>query len=359
MTTYQLYNLDLGENPAIRTFLVGPFTITLGDDYEKIHKRLSAQAKVNHQFQSVPGGGISFSKTYIPEIVGEALITATASCEIEGNALLIKDETPPNPEEDKKPENEITSEIWDLCIILSYLTGRRVYTENEKRRFSHIHHGQGVVQPSDISIAANRAWENRKNFDDEKLIPLWLYLHINDTPEAELKMLIGTVILELIPKIEVLSQPIISDDLKDCIDKVKETIEGSNLSKVTKSKFKNTVSHWGEASLNEAFRNLLIHYDLITEGIVGIPKKRVDAISSYRNGIVHAGKLKEIDWIKDPLVQKHLAIFYLAQFNIALIQEYINRKFGITKNFWWPKQSYDNLKKYIETGYWDNTNQEA
>jgi hypothetical protein len=193
----------------------------------------------------------------------------------------------------------------------------------------------------------------------KKLIPLWLYLHINDTPEAELKMLIGTVILELIPKIEVLSQPIISDDLKDCIDKVKETIEGSNLSKETKSKFKNTVSHWGEASLNEAFLNLLIHYDLITEGIVGIPKKRVDAISSYRNGIVHSGKLKEIDWIKDPLVQKHLAIFYLAQFNIALIQEYINRKFGITKNFWWPEQSYDNLKKYIETGYWDNINQEA
>jgi hypothetical protein len=121
MPTHQLYNLDLGENPAIRTFQVGPFTITLVDDYDNIQKRLSALPRVENQFQSLPGGGISFAKTYIPAIVGEALITATASYEIEGDALLIKEETPPISEEDTKPVNETAPEIWDLCVILSYL----------------------------------------------------------------------------------------------------------------------------------------------------------------------------------------------------------------------------------------------
>ena len=374
MPAYQLYNLDLGENPAIRTFQVGPFTIALVNDYDDIQKHLSALPSEENKFDS-SSGSIIRTKTYRPAIVGEALITATASCDIEGDALLIKDETSSSPEEDAllstdltptisdgdtKPVNETTPEIWDLCVIFSYLTGRRVYTEDEKRRFSHIHHGFGVVQPSDIIKAANRAWDNRSNFNTyEKLIPLWLYLHINDTSEIQLKLLIGCVILELITNLEVTFTSNIPDELKNCIDVVKKTIQNSSLAKDTKGKFTSTVSHWGEKSLNEAFRELFFNYDLTPMTVTGDMKKRVDAISSYRNSIVHAGKLKELDWIKNSSKKKYLPFFYGGQFNVALIQEYINRKLGIDTDFYWPMQSHDNLKEYLETGFWNNENQEA
>ena len=342
MNIYDLYNLDLGENPISREFNVGDYKVKLVDNYDTIQKQLSSLTKSIEEFDII-NNGMSKSKVKTePAKVGKSLITATVSCINEKTARLCSNRS------DVKG-------IWDICIIFSYLLGRRVFTEDQKRRFSHPHYGFKVVPECKSITAANIAWDNIKNFKSEKeMRPLWYYLHMNDSSEAEIKLLLGCVALEIIQNIETENiQVETSDELNNLIDAIIEEINNSKINSNLKSRLKGTVTKWGSSGSSETFRQFLIQYGLIENTNSGIPKKRVDSINQFRNGVVHSGIIREPVWIKDSKNKTDVALFYAGQFIPSLVEEYINRKFGL-KDLYWPKLTFQYLKEYIENGTWDN-----
>ena len=132
MKIFQLCNFDPGVFPNSFQCTIGPFLIKLAPDY--FQRRGT--------FENLSPS--SFSLT----------ITGNAGCEKEETGLL--------------GTREI-SEIWDLCLICSFLTGRRTFTPDEFSRFVGHSSGYRIVE-NDFFKAANKAWENRKNFSKEKEI---------------------------------------------------------------------------------------------------------------------------------------------------------------------------------------------
>lgn len=64
----------------------------------------------------------------------------------------------------------------------------------------------------------------------------------------------------------------------------------------------------------------------------------------------------EPSWIKNDNIRHRVAIIYAYRLIPTLIQEYLNRKLDINKNFIWPKQNIELLQKYISDGIWDDKN---
>ena len=53
--------------------------------------------------------------------------------------------------------------LWDLCALLTYLTGRNVTTEGDTERFRPDVYGDNAVDRIEVLAAAALAWENREH----------------------------------------------------------------------------------------------------------------------------------------------------------------------------------------------------
>lgn len=135
LTTYDLVNLDLGENPALTEFEIGPYTIRLKPDYSTLWKQMSHTAVQVEQYE-VRNGTLQKTIQKKKAHSGKHIVTATATCKNEPSANL-----------DSKffQRNDNERSIWDLCLILSYLTGRRVFLKGEEGRYTANKFGQPTV----------------------------------------------------------------------------------------------------------------------------------------------------------------------------------------------------------------------
>ena len=140
-----------------------------------------------------------------------------------------------------------------------------MYIPEDERRFKHINHGFKVIPEQQFVQAANAAWENIHQFISEKeMRPLWYYLHMNDTPEAELKLLLGCVILEIIQNIETeVTTANVPSELEELIEIIIKDIDDSKIEKELKNRLKGAVTKWGESGSAEKFRQFLINYNII------------------------------------------------------------------------------------------------
>ena len=348
MIEYQLRNLDMGSNLDFDEFQVGPYKIKLKANYEKLQAELSQIAsEVSHN--DVRNGIHSSTEINTDCVVGENLITASVSCENEENARPVS----------RFGGNQNTVGIWDLCLILSYLTGRRVFIDQDCRRFSHINHGFRSVEQLEIRKAAKVAWENRDKFRTEKEIrPLWIYLQMNSTPEAELKGLLGCVSLEIIQNIESPPEQLDQDQtLADLINDIKDLIDSSAIDGNLKNALKSSTGNWGGSNAQERFKTFLQSYNIIEPDITGIPLSRVRGIFNMRNGIAHNGEIRKPSWITDSKDKIQTAMYILGSFIPYLIQEYLNRKFGLTE-LTSVKDNTKYLSEYINHGTWYGENVE-
>lgn len=332
---YELMNLDLGANPPERLFAIGPYAVRLVDNYEVLQANLSSARNVK-QTPIFNEGGEEWNTVVTEPKVGSNAVTAIVECTDEPDAFLT------NGEE---------KGIWDLCLILSYLSGRNIFLPKDERRYTHINHGFSVVPLWQIPKAAEVAWQNRKTFSSEsEMRPLWYILRMNSSSDAEIKLLLGCVSLEIIQTLEkeITAEPK-SDELEELLQTLKDEIERSNLEKDLKDRLKGTVGKWGSASSTQAFKSLLIKYGLIQADISGLPLKRVDGINRMRNGVVHKGEVRLPNWIQDHEIQITVSHFIAARFIPALIMDYLNRKFELGR-FNWVQRNTGILGEYIYKG---------
>ena len=309
---YELMNFDLGPNPLWREFDVGPYKITLMPDYDEQQPELSSV-----ETRSFPFDGSL--QTVSPRVVsqakaGENSVTAMVECADEPQAVIWA-----NKEKG----------IYDVCTILSYLTGRNVFLPQDERRYSHVIHGEKVVCGWEVPRAAELAWSNRTNFLSEReKRPLWLYLNLNSVSDAEVKALLGCVALEIIQEAdaESMTEPP-TPGFQDLIEKLKDDIDRSGISDDDKNRLKSAVGKWGPNSAQEKFKQLLTKYGLVKPGVNGIPLKRVRGIWDMRNQIAHNSEFADPKWINDVEHKRRVEIFIAARIIPALVMDYLNRKF--------------------------------
>jgi len=249
---YELMNFDLGPNPQWREFDVGPYRLALVPDYDELQPALSSLRMETSPFdinlQPVE------PKIVTKEKAGKNSVTATAECANEPEAILTTGRE---------------KGIWDLCLILSYLSGRNVFCPENERRYQHIVHGFAVVRSFHLPQAAGIAWSNRACFRSEKeMKPLWYFLHLNSSSDADVKALLGCVALEIIQIVEKVEDDGLSlplpTGLESLIAKLMMEIEESEITdKDLKGDLKSAVGRWGPKNAQEKFKNLLAKYELM------------------------------------------------------------------------------------------------
>ena len=230
MKTYELLDLDLGEYPPDK-FSVGPFTIRAVDNYRDARAAIPqlGRTEVRPDFNQ-DGGGIA--ETKIPPHFGEPTVTAIATCraEKETPAILVYE----------KP----ATAIWDLCHLLSYLSGHRVFLPDNKRRFFHQKTAQGAVQAGEIPAAATKAWGQLEQFSTiRRKTAFWLVVQSQTTSEAEIRAIMSSVALECLMRDELFqgTAPEAPEGLQELLDGVRGVIDASAVDVDTKSRLKSAV----------------------------------------------------------------------------------------------------------------------
>ena len=145
MKTLDLFNLYMGESrpgPSWSEREIGCLTVRLADDYD---------VKVSKLFQPLREIISEAGLQILPERKGTWQATATMSWD--------------GPEEKSILLNEPADDggQWDLCHLLTFLTGRHVATAEYRERFSPHGYGDYAVAQIDTLRAAALAWQNRAN----------------------------------------------------------------------------------------------------------------------------------------------------------------------------------------------------
>lgn len=162
MKTVDLFNLYVGErrpDPPWSEYEIGGLTVRLKDDYDDKVPQLAKPAK----WVITEKGAERF-----PPHKGTWQATATVSWKntVEKSVLL-----------DKECEDK---GLWDLCNLLTFITGRRVVTTEYKSRYSPDAYGDYAVADIETLKAAALAWQHRENLVSKNLhTALLLYNEAN------------------------------------------------------------------------------------------------------------------------------------------------------------------------------------
>ncbi len=169
-----LYNLYLGPKRLpenLSRCKIGPFEVRLVNDYEVAVKGIfrPAYANVSWQWKRVdpqpPGldpalaaGIAEQTVTQVDEVLGGWLVTAKATTSDPSSEKSLLARTPIDD-----------GGIWDLCELLTFITGRRVLTHDLLARFDPNRAGEPVCVLPEAFLAARVAWEHRKTLADQGL----------------------------------------------------------------------------------------------------------------------------------------------------------------------------------------------
>lgn len=339
MNTYELLNLDLGTHPPAE-FRVGPFTLRPLDDYADVRTAIPqlGRTEVTWEFNREGSGR---TETEIPPHFGEPVVTAIATCRAEDEtpAILVYE----------KPETA----IWDLCHLLSFLSGHRVFIPEDKRRFFHQKTAQGAVQATEIPAAAASSWAQLGQFGTlRRKLAFWLVVQAKTTSEAEIRAIMSSVALEcLMRDQEFQNVTEVPEGLEDLLDDVRRVIDASAVDVDTKARLKSAVGGWGKASLVQSLIAMLDHLGLAPDDRSDLQTKRIKFINACRNRLVHGGDLPLPDWIDDRDQARSVSIWFAAHFLPALVEECINNFLGITQ-LNWPTEHTARLKEFLTEGTW-------
>ena len=158
MKTLDLFNLYMGESrpgPSWSERKIGCLTVRLADDYDA---KVSQLPRRPMEIRSDTG------LRHSPKREGTWQATATMSWDGPGEKSILLNETADDGGQ------------WDLCHLLTFLTGRHVATSEYRERFSPHGEGDYAVAQIDTLRAAALAWQNRQCLVDKNLhIALLLY----------------------------------------------------------------------------------------------------------------------------------------------------------------------------------------
>jgi hypothetical protein len=129
---------------------IGPFRVKLIDDYPTAAARVSQSGKVKVEFAPDDSGQLQKHIHRIPATIGEWVVCAAAECDDASGEQSILGRDPIDDHG-----------VFDLCQLLTFITGRTVTTEEFADRHNPKTKGESFCPPELTLPVAAQAWSNR------------------------------------------------------------------------------------------------------------------------------------------------------------------------------------------------------
>jgi hypothetical protein len=164
MAVIELFNLYVGDRrPRLSEVRIGPFIVRLLDDYEAAVRQIPHGRTNVDQYDFEKHEWVAIERR--PAVAGTWAATAIVTAETGGEKSVLLDE----PLDD--------GGIWDLCSLLTFLTGRRVAIKEDLDRFTPLPSSSiACFRQATLQTCAT-AWKTRERLlkDD-----LWLALMLHN-----------------------------------------------------------------------------------------------------------------------------------------------------------------------------------
>ncbi len=284
MKTIDLFNLYMGDSrpgPPWSESSIGCLKVRLTDDY-------------NDKVSQLPQPPmLTFNETGLqrsPAQEGTWQATATVSWKgAEEKSILL----------DKMADD---GGLWDLCNLLTFLTGRNVATAEYRERVRPDGYGDYAVAQIETLRAAALAWQNRESLVSKNLhFALLLYNQAMNTDILQLRAASYYTALDIILSKHKIDFKKASEDIRkklkrEISDVLKKT---TGLQPDQVERYKNLLPDWinrGATSVDKLF-SLLQSLEIIDPSPTPDQKKRVRYINQVRNRLIHTGqpKLRGLD----------------------------------------------------------------
>ena len=223
--------------------------------------------------------------------------------------------------------------LWDLCHLLTFLTGRNVATAEYCERVRPDGYGDYAVAQIETLRAAALAWQNRESLVSKNLhFALLLYNQAMNTNILQLRAASYYTALDIVLGQHEMTYERVSKSIRK---KLKDEI--SNILKKTtelqpdqEERYRNLLSGQidsGPTSLDKLF-SLLKTLEIIDLSPTCGQKRRVRYINQVRNRLIHAGQTPKLEGLDDEQSKR-----YTANIVAAVVPEIIRIVIGYHLGF--------------------------
>ena len=361
-----LYNVYLGpQRPpeAICHCKVGPFDVRLVSDYEEVVKGAfqPAYASVSWQWARLdpqPRGldsalmaGTTVQRvTHVDEVRGSWVVSAKATTSERSSEQSFLARSPTDD-----------GGIWDLCELLTFITGRRVLTRDLLERFNPNRAREPVCVLSAALLAASVAWGYRKALADRGLAYALLshdsaFEQIFLQPKAAQYNTALNVIIDKWPLPKLRKVPLaVRDLLANTVEEVVAACGG--LSEEQRKGYSALLRSRvidGPYSMLDRLILLLRDLSIVEPGDGEAVLTRVRYLNTVRNRLTHSG---EMPLLKD--MTQDQSDRYTVNIVGGVLQELnqlaLGRVMGFTAGGAGARsQGITNLRRFFTEGVWHN-----
>lgn len=343
--TVDLFNLYVGErrpDPPWSEYEIGGLTVRLTDDYD---------AKVPQLAKPARWVITEKEAKRLPPHKGTWQVTATVSWKDSKEKSFLLHEEPNDEDND--------GGLWDLCNLLTFLTGRRVVTTEYKRRYSPDAYGDYAVADIETLKAASLAWQNRENLVSKNLhTALLLYNEanaaINTTILQVRAALYSTALNVILDKHEMTYQKVsknirkkIKEEISNVLNRFEQT---EDLQPDQADRYRRLLDRIDDGpTLTDKLFSLLQSFDIIDSPPTYNQEILVKRIGIVRNRLVHTGRPK-IEGLDDEQSKIH-TIKIVTQVIPEIIRIVIGHNLGFRSGETGSHcQSKDNLIGFFSKG---------
>jgi len=350
MPTIGLYNVDLGEDvPAFGRgpTKIGPFQVRLVDAYDAAVRQLYQPPRSQIAFEGPPGSPRPVVRR-LPEVEGAWTITAEAAFEVSNaEQSLLTDEPIPD------------GGVWDLCQLLTFITGRWVISGGPFDRHTPNAKMDEAADHAEVLAAASLAWSNRQLIRERGLVVALLnhneaidYRTITARAachNAALNVLVDHWPLEKQPPLA----KNIRQGLADRIETAIETYEP--LTPDQKAAYKGTLcakAMQGPYTFHDQTVALLQALGVAPAEPSEEILRRVRYMNTVRNRLTHSGEMPSLHGLNVLQSKRHTAVI-VAGVLPELVQLAIGRMLGFTPDgLGFRCQNLASLRRFFAEGNW-------
>ena len=310
MKTIDLFNFYMGDSrpgPSWSESSIGCLKVRLTDDY-------------NDKVSQLPQPSmLTFNETGLrrsPPREGTWQTTATVSWRGTGEKSILLDKVADD------------GGLWDLCNLLTFLTGRNVATAEYCERVRPDGYGDYAVAQIETLRAASHAWQNRESLVSKNLhFALLLYNQAMNTNILQLRAASYCTALNIVLDQHEMTYERVSKSMRK---KLKNEISDV-LRKTTELQpdqlewYKNLLHSQidrGPTSLDKLF-SLLKTLEIIDLSLTPEQKTRVQYVDRVRNVLTHTGQTPKLEGLDDEQSK-----IYTANIVAAVVPEIIRIVIG-------------------------------
>jgi len=356
MKRFELYNLYLGEEPPDRQYSacqIGPFLVELTEDYRDRVKLLprNRTVRIFPPFDQ-NGKSVQRKRKYRDGQEGEWVCTATASID-----------------DGQSGEESVLSTlpiddhgIWDLCEILTFLTGRRVTTPDQLKRYPLRPPMNNACIPMETLWAIALAWTSRHDLVRSNLeVAFDLHNGSKEQPVLQCAAALNSMSLNAILDSLSLQRRKISNGtkklLREEVCRSVEECQGSELGPELKEVYKRLLCariNEGPSTTKERLVQLLLSIGVVdsTSASEPVVLKRVDFVNATRNHLVHRGRAPDLRGLSKEQSERYMIAISIGVVH-QICQTFFGKQFGFTdRTAGSLSQHPDDLKDFFLNGKW-------